>query len=450
MNELQQAREKIDRIDREMAELFVRRMRAVEEIAAYKKACGLPILDQERENAVIAKNTALVEDEAIRPCYVEFLSDLMKCSRHYQERFLPDVLLPMESSDRPNTDEEDTDVAVLSVSYGKEPGNRYDVIVSHGALGRIGSLLNLNRRVLIVTDDGVPASYAQAVAAACKKPILVTVPRGEGSKNIPTLSRLLSTMLENGFTRTDAVVAVGGGVVGDLSGFAAAIFMRGIDFYNVPTTLLSQVDSSIGGKTAANLDGVKNCVGAFHQPKRVVIDPDTLLTLPPRQIANGLAEAIKMAATCDAELFSRMEQTNPPDILDDVIVSSLAIKKDVVEKDATEKSLRRVLNFGHTLGHGIESCFEMHDLYHGECVALGMLPLCAPHVRERLQKVLSRVGLPTEVEMDVDTVLDAVAHDKKMDGDRIHYVYVPEIGQFELRSAPLAEFRNMAKEALAK
>ena len=328
--------------------------------------------------------------------------------------------------------------------------NSYDIIVERGALARVGALLSLDRRVLVVTDDGVPAAYANAVAAACKSPVLVTVPQGEDSKSIATLSHLLSTMLANGFTRTDAVVAVGGGVVGDLSGFAAATFMRGIDFYNIPTTLLSQVDSSIGGKTAVNLDGIKNCVGAFYQPKRVIVDPDTLSTLPPRQIANGLAEAIKMAATCDGELFARMEENDPSTILDDIIVSSLAIKKGVVEKDATEKSLRRVLNFGHTLGHGIESCFAMRDLYHGECVALGMLPMCAPHVRERLVKVLDRAGLPTSTDADIDTVLDAVSHDKKVDGDTIHYVYVPEIGQFELRSAPLAEFRRMAKEALTK
>ncbi|MBR4872684.1 MAG: 3-dehydroquinate synthase [Clostridia bacterium] len=452
MDELQQAREEIDRVDREMAKLFERRMRVVKQIADYKQANRLPVLDPAREEAVVAKNSGYVEED-IRPCYVEFLRDVMKGSRHYQARLLSDSSDPsplQTTPTAPQTAAEGDGVAVLSVSYGNTPADRYDVIVSRGALGRIGSLLKLQRRVLVVTDDGVPPIYAETVAAACKSPVVVTVPQGEDSKSMATLSHLLSTMLEAGFTRTDAVVAVGGGVVGDLSGFAAATFMRGIDFYNVPTTLLSQVDSSIGGKTAVNMDGIKNCVGAFHQPRRVVIDPDTLSTLPPRQIANGLAEAIKMAATCDAAFFARMEQTSPLDMLDDVILSALAIKKDVVEKDAKEKSLRRVLNFGHTLGHGIESQFSMRDLYHGECVALGMLPLCAPEVRERLVKVLSRVGLPTEVEADLDVVLDAVAHDKKMEGDNIHYVYVPEIGQFELRSAPLAEFRSMAKEAFTK
>lgn len=335
----------------------------------------------------------------------------------------------------------------LSMELGK---NSYDIIIERGTLGRVGELLKLDRRVLVVTDEGVPAKYAKAVAAACKSPVVVTVAQGEDSKSFATLSHLCSAMLENGFTRTDAVVAVGGGVVGDLSGFAASCFMRGIDFYNVPTTVLSQVDSSIGGKTAVNHDGIKNCVGAFWQPRRVIIDPDTLSTLPKRQIANGLAEAIKMAATFDAELFARMEETSPLDIIDEVIASSLRIKKDVVEKDVTEKSLRRVLNFGHTLGHGIESEFGMRDLYHGECVALGMLPMCAPHVRERLVNILDKTGLPTAIDVDLDRVLDAVAHDKKMEGDTIHYIYVPEIGQFEMRAASLAEFRAKAKEAWTK
>ena len=337
---------------------------------------------------------------------------------------------------------------VLTMELGK---NSYDIIVERGALARVGELLDLDRRVLIVTDHGVPRQYARAVSMAASQPTVVTVAVGEGSKSYETLAQLHEAMLRGGFTRTDAVVAVGGGVVGDLAGFAAATFMRGVDFYNIPTTVLSQVDSSIGGKTAINHAGVKNCIGAFHQPKRVIVDPDVLSTLPARQISNGLAEAIKMAATCDAELFCRMENEPINDILDDVITSSLRIKKYVVEQDETEKSLRRVLNFGHTLGHGIESeaalLSEERALYHGECVALGMLPMSAPNARARLVSVLKKAGLPTETDINVDKALEAVAHDKKMSGNRIHYVYVPEIGRFEFRSATLDEFAELVKSA---
>lgn len=337
---------------------------------------------------------------------------------------------------------------ILHMNLGKES---YDIVVERGALSRVGVLLNLDRRVLIVTDDGVPPMYAETVAEAATDPIIVTYPQGEDTKSFEVLADVCAVMLEHGFTRTDCVVAVGGGVIGDLSGFAAASFMRGIDFYNIPTTLLSQVDSSIGGKTAINHEGIKNCIGAFYQPKKVVIDPDVLSTLPPRQVSNGMAEAIKMAATCDRELFERIETGDPMEMLDEIIVSSLKIKKYVVEQDAKEKSLRRVLNFGHTLGHGIESQAALRDgdraLFHGECVALGMLSMCAPEVRDRLISVLGKAGLPTETDIDIDAALAAVSHDKKMDGSKINYVYCPEVGAFEFRSASLDEYAEVVRNS---
>ena len=335
----------------------------------------------------------------------------------------------------------------LSMNLGADS---YDIIIEHGALAKASEYLNLNRKVLIVTDSGVPAEYADTIAAQCKAPTKIVVPEGEDSKSFPAFELLCRTMLENGFTRTDAVVAVGGGVVGDLSGFASASYMRGIDFYNIPTTLLSEVDSSIGGKTAINLGGVKNIIGAFHQPKRVLIDPDVLKTLPPRQIANGLAEAIKMAATFDAELFSMLETEDILANLDTVIERSLMIKKSVVEQDEKESGLRRVLNFGHTIGHGIESYEDLHGLYHGECVALGMIPMCGGEVRERILAVLKKAGLPTDLHFDADRVYEAVTHDKKADGDQIHVIYAPEIGTFEMKKVSLAEFRQTIKEAFAQ
>ena len=328
-----------------------------------------------------------------------------------------------------------------------ELGERgYEISVESGILMRAGELLRLDRRVLVVTDTGVPAEYARAVAEQCAEPTVVTLPMGEGSKSFARLEQLLSGMLAKGFTRTDCVVAVGGGVIGDLSGFAAACFMRGIDFYNIPTTLLSQVDSSIGGKTAIDLDGVKNCVGAFWQPKAVLIDPATLATLPGRQIANGMAEAVKMSLTSDAGLFGLFE-TGDID-RETVILRSLEIKKRVVEADERESGLRRVLNFGHTLGHGIESAAGLHGMLHGECVALGMLPMCAPEVRARLLPVLKRLGLPTVLPVSPEHVLAAVCHDKKCDGQRVAYVYVPRVGEFEIRHATVAEFCNAVRPTL--
>ena len=325
----------------------------------------------------------------------------------------------------------------------------YDIYVERGVLNRAGELLNLHRRVLIVTDEGVPAEYAATVAAQCENPLTVTVPSGEGSKSFAVLEMLCDRMLQGGFTRSDCVVAVGGGVVGDLAGFAASCYMRGIDFYNIPTTLLSQVDSSIGGKVAVNLSGVKNCVGAFHQPRAVLIDPDTLKTLPRRQIANGMAEAVKMSLTSDAELFALFERGEEETRLEDVIVASLQIKKKVVEQDETESGLRRILNFGHTLGHGVESGESLHGLYHGECVALGMIPMCSAQVRERLLLVLERLGLPTVLPVDPDTVLGFVSHDKKCSGKRVSVVFVPEVGQFEIQTREIDSFCESVRPILA-
>ena len=310
----------------------------------------------------------------------------------------------------------------------------YDVVIEPGCLARAGELLHLHRRALIVTDSGVPQAYAEAVAAQCDNPTVVTIPMGERSKNLDTWTLLLQTMLDHRFTRSDCVIAVGGGVVGDLAGFAASAYMRGVDFYNIPTTVLSQVDSSIGGKTGVDFSGVKNIVGAFYQPKRVLIDAQTLATLAPRQIRNGLAEAIKMAACFDKDLFSRLELSGPAAPTAVVIEGALAIKKQVVEQDERERGLRKALNFGHTLGHGIESLGL--DLYHGECVSLGMLPMSSDAVRPRLRAVLQAFGLPVTCSFDVNAAYEAIVHDKKSDASGVDVVMVEQLGSFQIRHVP--------------
>ncbi len=326
--------------------------------------------------------------------------------------------------------------------------NSYTVTVERASLQRADRLFNLNRKVLIVTDSGVPSQYAATVAGQCKQAVTVTIPQGESSKSLAQFERLLSVMLENRFTRTDCVVAVGGGVVGDLAGFVAASFLRGVDFYNVPTTVLSQVDSAVGGKVAVNLNGIKNCVGAFYQPKAVLIDPNVLETLPARHVANGLAEAVKMAITFDADLFSRFETENPLNSIDQIIALSVKAKAAVVEQDEKEAGLRRVLNFGHTIGHGIEAATGLGKLYHGECVALGMLPMCSDTLRPRVKAVLDKLGLPTACNVNADAVWEALAHDKKLSGDNICVVYAPQAGAFEIKEMPLSHFKKTVESVL--
>ncbi len=331
----------------------------------------------------------------------------------------------------------------MSILHMELGANSYDIVIERGALNRAGELLDLDRKVLVLTDDGVPAAYAAAVAAQAKDGTVFTVPQGEDSKSLSCFGAILSRMLELGFTRGDAVVAVGGGVVGDLAGFTASAYMRGIDFYNIPTTVLSQVDSSIGGKTAVNLDGIKNIVGAFYQPKRVLVDLELLSTLPERQVSNGLAEALKMSLTSDAELFELFETGNIDENMDEIITRSLMIKKNVVEQDEKEQGLRKILNFGHTIGHGIESFEQRNGLYHGECVALGMIPMVSDALRPRLMNVLERLKLPTSVTLDADEVYRAMTHDKKGEGDGVTITTVPQPGSFEMKKVRFEQLYPM-------
>ena len=324
----------------------------------------------------------------------------------------------------------------------------YDIVLQKGVLLKAGEYLNLNRKVLIVTDDGVPSIYSETVAKQCKESFLVTLPQGEKTKCFDSYKELLGTMVKNGFTRSDCVVAVGGGVIGDLSGFVASSYMRGVDFYNIPTTLLSQVDSSIGGKVAIDFCGYKNIVGAFYQPKKVLIDIDVLSTLSQRQFSNGLAEVLKMALTSDEKLFELLETKEINNNFEKIIEASLLIKKSVVEEDEKETGLRKILNFGHTIAHGIESDADLSQWYHGECVAVGMLPMCSKEVRDRVLPVLEKLQLPTKITFNVDNVIKAMSHDKKMSGNSITVVMVNKIGQYKMVNMPFDELALKMKEVL--
>lgn len=336
---------------------------------------------------------------------------------------------------------------IIPVNFANDSNESYDIVVERGALTAIGKYIDLNRRVLIVTDSGVPAEYSKAVAAQCSKPTVVCIPEGEASKNFEKFKELLFTMLNASFTRKDCVVAIGGGVVGDLSGFAASCYMRGIDFYNIPTTLLSQIDSSVGGKTAIDFENVKNVVGSFYQPKKVVIDPEVLETLDKRQLHSGLAEAIKMSLTSDAQLFELIESSVDLNRdIDEIIVRSLKIKRDVVEKDPKENGLRRVLNFGHTIGHAIES-LSHGALFHGECVALGMIPMCSTAVRPRLIEVLKKYKLPFKILQSADELMPLILHDKKALADGIAVVYVEDIGKYNILKVSPKEIRELMENA---
>lgn len=321
----------------------------------------------------------------------------------------------------------------------------YDIVLERGIINNIKPFIKTEKRALIVTDSGVPKQYSEIVAEQFSQSVIKTIPQGEKSKSFETYRELLEVLSDNEFSRSDCIVAVGGGVVGDLSGFTAATYMRGIDFYNIPTTLLAQVDSSIGGKTAIDFGGYKNTVGAFYQPKAVLIDPNVLKTLSQRQFNNGLCESIKMAATSDATLFEILEKQNAYENIDTVIERSLKIKREVVEKDEKETGLRRVLNFGHTAAHAIETASGLGELLHGECVAIGMIPFSSANVRERIIPVLKKYDLPVEYDLPSEVVFSALRHDKKADSKGVNVVFVNEIGTFEFKFVGFSELEEIIK-----
>lgn len=327
----------------------------------------------------------------------------------------------------------------------KTASGSYYITLKRNAINEVGNILDVKGKALIVTDSGVPEEYSKIVASQIKNSVIYTFPQGEQSKNFETYSALLKTLAENNFDRNDCVIAVGGGVTGDMAGFTAATYMRGIKFYNIPTTLLSQVDSSIGGKTAIDFLGYKNLVGAFYQPNAVIIDPDVLKTLPKRHFNNGLCESIKMAATSDSGLFKLLEENNAEDIIDTVIEKSLLIKKQVVEEDEKETGLRKVLNFGHTIGHAIETVTGLEELYHGECVALGMMFMANGEAKEKIKNLLTKNNLPTETDFNVEAVYEALHHDKKSAGSGVNVVTVKNIGEFEFKFLEYNEIYKILK-----
>ena len=319
----------------------------------------------------------------------------------------------------------------------------YDITIGRGLLDRADSYFDLNRKVLIISDTGVPREYAEKLRSKCKEGHIIVFKQGEASKNIETYKKCIAKAVECSLDRKSAIVAVGGGVVGDLAGFVASSYMRGIDFYNVATTTLSSIDSSIGGKVAIDYEGYKNIVGAFYQPKGVLIDLDTLKTLDARNVHNGLVEAIKTGLIGDKALFEMFENEDVMNNLEEVIYRSLCFKKRVVEEDEKEMGIRKILNFGHTIGHGIES-FKKGELLHGECVGLGMLKVIDDEkIKDRLRKVLVKYSLPVDTEYDEDRLMDIIRHDKKGKGDRIDLIKLKGIGEAVIETVDYEYIRGL-------
>ena len=335
----------------------------------------------------------------------------------------------------------------------------YEILLERGMLSRAGEecakLFAPGARAMIISDSNVYPLFGEKVAASLREAgfrvFSCTFPAGEQSKQLSTVEGFYRALAENHFTRSDFVVALGGGVTGDMAGFAAATFLRGIDFVQVPTSLLAQVDSSVGGKTGVDLPFGKNLVGAFHQPRLVLIDPDTLDALPPHFFADGMGEVIKYGCIRDKDLFENLEKQDVKEHLEEVIFRCVDCKRRIVEADALEKGERMLLNFGHTLGHAMEKLRDFQGLSHGEAVGIGMVliskagekaGLTQPGTAKRIAALLEKYGLPTKTTDTPAELAAAASLDKKTDGDNLHLILLQTIGESYIHTIPTAELQE--------
>jgi len=339
----------------------------------------------------------------------------------------------------------------IKINLDKKTSASYEIYIGENILDRMGLILAKNNwasRYIMITDSNISTQYGERVQATLRemelKVDMIDFPAGEAAKNFETSLHIIDGMIDLGADRTSALIALGGGVVGDITGFIASIYMRGIPYIQVPTTLLAQVDSSIGGKTGIDLPHGKNLVGTFCQPKGVFIDLAFLNTLTPREFGSGLAEIVKCGIIDDPDLFSSLEveteeiRTRDMNLLEKIITRSCRIKKGFVEIDEMEKGVRRILNFGHTIGHAIEA-ESRYSISHGDAISMGMVAVALiserlkylrSEDRERIISLIRALGLPDRIPrtLSSDGIISRIKRDKKKEGDTIHFVLLKKIG----------------------
>lgn len=338
------------------------------------------------------------------------------------------------------------------------PSNSYNILISSGSLPQLGSemeKLNLGKKVLLVSNPEIFDYYGQTCLQSLENAGFETythlIPAGESYKKLESIEKVYDTALENHLERSSTLVALGGGVIGDMTGFAAATWLRGVNFVQVPTSLLAMVDASVGGKTGVNHPQGKNLIGAFYQPKLVFIDPSVLKTLPVREFRAGMAEVIKYGIIWDADLFTKLEQAEDIDsfasinqeLLQTILVRSTQAKADVVSQDEKEAGIRAILNYGHTIGHAVESLTNYQQFVHGEAVAIGMVAagriatemgLWTEEEAHRQDKLIAKTKLPTQIppELDINAILETLKSDKKVKAGKVRFILPTQIGEVKI------------------
>lgn len=337
----------------------------------------------------------------------------------------------------------------------------YDILIDKGILDQCGEFIKTVKpegKCAVITDDNVDGFYGERVMNSLKNvgigAVKYVFPHGEASKNHSTLLGIYDFLAEHGFTRSDYIAALGGGVVGDTAGYAAATYMRGIDFIQIPTTGISQSDSSVGGKTAVDIKAGKNLVGAFHQPRLVICDPDTLSTLTPEFYSDGMAEIIKHGMIKSEELFELLLTRDIKENLVEIMKRNVTIKGNVVENDEREKGERMLLNFGHTLGHAIEKYYDFTGLTHGFAIAVGMSTftriaerrgMCKAGVSDKLDALLTKCGLPLTDPAPLDELFKISLGDKKHLANGMNVVICSDIGKSEVVKMSVDEYEKFLK-----
>ncbi|MEI0609191.1 3-dehydroquinate synthase [Brachyspira pilosicoli] len=347
----------------------------------------------------------------------------------------------------------------VNININNDLKINYDILVKKGLINDTGKLVKevlRGKRALIVTDDIVDKFYTETVKKNLEKENVITsvcvLENGETNKNIESIYNIYSALAKNELSRKDIIIALGGGVIGDMAGYAAATWMRGIDFVQIPTTLLACVDSSVGGKTGINIKEGKNLVGAFHSPRLVIMDSDVLNTLPKREFNAGMAEVIKHAFLFDKKLLKYLENNNNNFDMDFILKRNCELKGHIVEIDYKEKKERMFLNFGHTIGHSVENAAGYGVLLHGEAVAIGVIFAIEYGIKknitkdksllERAKNIFTKFSLPTEIPSNIN-LKDAIKLDKKRSNDEINFVFLEDIEKPLINKVSIDDIVNL-------
>ena len=309
----------------------------------------------------------------------------------------------------------------------------YEVIVEKGIIKNITPYVDIEKKFLIVSDDRIPNVYINTIKKQLKKVDVFIFPHGENNKSLDNYKLIIERLVKEDFSRKDYIIALGGGVVSDLAGFVASTYKRGMNLINIPTTTLAMVDASVGGKVALNFDKLKNVIGAFYHPNYILIDIDTLETLPKRHYINGVIEALKTGMIGDKELYNIFFNGDYREHIEEIIYRSLQYKIKIVEQDEKEENIRKVLNFGHTFGHAYETYFLMKNYLHGEAVALGIVTISKdkPYL-EDIKKLFTKWGIKLNINVEKDKIINIIRNDKKCDDDIVDLIIVDEIGKSKI------------------